>query len=275
MFAGKPIIVCYPRGTGGKFLINCLGFSDSSTLPDADLLLKQLDYKLTKQDKLSILLDKISKVKFVWNDLDFSCLTLLRFTIDEFGMNEIAHDIIRPLIEMLNSSPYKDCISNSGKLYCVESHSINETLSFYNSLDNAKIILFKENYNNFLEFRYANYYKKVKQQWEILRGVDWPTEAPTAIQEINQLPENIKKELSLMLSKNHYSHEWNVDELSDTSYLTWNADDFLSEDLFLSSLETLYQSLGLPDFAPNIIQPYHNAWVAKLEELEINNMNNQ
>ena len=277
MFVGKPILVSFPVMTGGKFLINCLGISDQCTLPDADLLLKQLDNKLTKRDKLSILLDKLTNVSSSWNDLEFSFGTLLRFTCSIEHVNYYSGFTYKDSFlnkEMFDISPYKDTIINSGKYYCRESHGINDTLSFYDTFDNVKIILFKDNYNNFLDFRCISYLKTVAEKWDILRGHDWPVNPPASIQELDQLPAYIKKELSdIISSKGAWNFDWEVEKLLKTNYLTWDADDYLDKDAFLSSLEKLYHALELTDFDPDIILPYYNSWISKLEEL-INNINN-
>ena len=49
----KLIIVAYPMGAGGKFLINCLGISEDACLQDWEL------YDLTSKQKKQLILDRL------------------------------------------------------------------------------------------------------------------------------------------------------------------------------------------------------------------------
>jgi hypothetical protein len=66
----KIVFVCYPGGAGGKFLINCLALSDNAFLQDNILINRQLEGNLPPSEKLAVLLDRLSKVKRRWNDLE-------------------------------------------------------------------------------------------------------------------------------------------------------------------------------------------------------------
>ena len=74
------IIVCYPGGAGGKFLINSLGLSDDCVFQDADLASRQLQQDFTPADKFSYLTNKINKVTGEWHDLDLGCVQLFGVT---------------------------------------------------------------------------------------------------------------------------------------------------------------------------------------------------
>jgi len=69
------IIVAFPAGAGGKFLINCLGLSDNCCLQHAGLLEKQLNKQFSPQDKINYLIDRLDKISLsynkngVWDDL--------------------------------------------------------------------------------------------------------------------------------------------------------------------------------------------------------------
>ena len=49
----KLVIVAYPIGAGGKFLINCLGISEDACLQDWEL------YNLTSIEKKALILDRM------------------------------------------------------------------------------------------------------------------------------------------------------------------------------------------------------------------------
>ena len=69
----NPIIVCYPGGAGGKFLINSIGLSNSAVFQDVDLANQQLAGNLTSQDKFNYLVNELDKVTTHWNDLNLGC----------------------------------------------------------------------------------------------------------------------------------------------------------------------------------------------------------
>lgn len=159
MFFGKPIFVCYPRNTGGKFLINCLGLSDHALLSDIELVKQQLTNNLSKQNKLDFLLDRLNQVSGRWNDLQMSHITLFGKPSDSVippkstsQTIEFFYDSICPS-NCYHLSPYKDLIINSNRTFLIESHGANETLYYYNLWNDVQVILFKDNFDLFLNFR--------------------------------------------------------------------------------------------------------------------------
>jgi hypothetical protein len=68
--ANRPnvVIFAYPGFAGGKFLINCLGLSDSCCFQDINLVSQQLNHSFTPQHKLTYLLSKLSDAE-TWQDL--------------------------------------------------------------------------------------------------------------------------------------------------------------------------------------------------------------
>ena len=67
----KLVIVAYPTGAGGKFLINCLGVSKHACLQNWEL------YDLTSTEKKQLILDRLqSTLKGTWNDLDLGCFKM-------------------------------------------------------------------------------------------------------------------------------------------------------------------------------------------------------
>jgi len=69
----NPVIVCYPGGAGGKFLINSLGLSRSAVFQDINLANAQLAGNLTSQDKFNYLINELNNVTTYWNDLNLGC----------------------------------------------------------------------------------------------------------------------------------------------------------------------------------------------------------
>jgi hypothetical protein len=71
----KIVIVCYPHGAGGNFLINCLSLTDQCVLRDSNLAEQQLASGFDVKEKLKYLNDNLefSKKTKQWNDLNLGC----------------------------------------------------------------------------------------------------------------------------------------------------------------------------------------------------------
>ena len=225
MFFGKPIIVCYPRGTGGKFLINCLGLSDDVLLSDFKLAQRQLNNQLTPSDKLDLLLDRLSTTSAQnWNDLDLSHVRL-------FDSMSLLNTFSNEEKEKFSGSSYTSVIDpnlflntrathtiiNSNKAFGFESHGLNEAEFYYNLWDDATMILFDDNFNLFYQYR---------TPYSMYKNIDW---------------------------------EFNKVKLARC--LFWSADAFLHEDTFLTKIEELYKNIGLSGFNKDYVSAYRSAWL--------------
>ena len=114
--SNKIIIVCFPKGAGGKFLINCLGLSNSCVFQHAELANLQLDGNFTLQDKLAYLHDKLNNMTEIWNDLDLHFLNLFGINEGEH-MNKSTEDIsYNSIIETITNAGVFDA-STSGNLF--------------------------------------------------------------------------------------------------------------------------------------------------------------
>ena len=73
----KLVIVAYPTGAGGKFLINSLGVSNSACLQDWEL------YDLSSTAKKQLIFDRLDATPTgTWNDLDLGCFKQFEYNID-------------------------------------------------------------------------------------------------------------------------------------------------------------------------------------------------
>jgi len=147
------VIFAYPGYTGGKFLINCLGLSDSCCFQDIHLVEQQLNNQFSPQDKINYLLDKLAST-VTWQDLNLGDWQL--FGVDWHNLTDrpelfdhdkllftVAHDRER-LTELVNkfpSSPRVYFIKNQKFLdWRFKNNSRNG--EFYNDyiLDNLELI---------------------------------------------------------------------------------------------------------------------------------------
>ena len=67
----KCVLVNYAGGSGGKFLINCLGLSNGALLQDGNLL------HLSSKQKFDLIINRLNQTSDTWTDLDLGSGSLL------------------------------------------------------------------------------------------------------------------------------------------------------------------------------------------------------
>jgi len=83
----KLVIVAFPMGAGGKFLINSLGVSNRACLQDWEL------YNLSSTEKKQLIFDRLDATPAgTWNDLDLGCFKQFEYNIDGLTAEAI-HEI--------------------------------------------------------------------------------------------------------------------------------------------------------------------------------------
>jgi len=125
----KLVIVAYPTGAGGKFLINCLGISEKACLQDWEL------YDLTSKQKKQLILDRLeSTPKGTWNDLDLGCFKMFENNLAGMTAEEI-HSIDWEFQKIVE-------ISNGNKYYFQVTHTEQDYAKLVNTFPNAHTINF-------------------------------------------------------------------------------------------------------------------------------------
>jgi len=125
----KIVIVVYPTGAGGKFLINCLGISEDACLQDWEL------YDLTSTEKKKLILDRLASTpKGTWNDLDLGCFRMFENNLDGMTAKEI-HSIEWEFQKIID-------ISHGDKYFFKVTHKKQDYAERVNAFSNARTINF-------------------------------------------------------------------------------------------------------------------------------------
>jgi hypothetical protein len=125
----KLVIVAYPTGAGGKFLVNCLGISKDACLQDWEL------YDLTSTEKKKLILDRLASTpKGTWNDLDLGCFKMFENNLDGMTAEEI-HGIDWEFQKIID-------ISHGNKYYFQTTHNEQDCVKLVNAFSNARTINF-------------------------------------------------------------------------------------------------------------------------------------
>ena len=164
----KIVFVCYPPGAGGKFLINCLGLSDSAVLQHQNLI------NLTKEQKQKYLFNQITNYKKTdaWGDLGLGCNQLLG---DLELTGTLEHGAILGMLEV--GLPFNDTgikLSNqTNKDFFYVCHDEDVRATNMKVFPNAKQIHFINN-KEFLNKRH-DYKNFIDIEWKAQTNLIWNT----------------------------------------------------------------------------------------------------
>jgi len=184
------IIVVYPWGAGGKFLINSLGMATNACLQNIALVRQQLNGAVTSDDKKQFIQQGLDRVAERWTDLNMGSTTML-------GVDEELYVIEDPATAQY--WPWYDGVSeltNSDQKFFIDVHDAAHLAGLLKVWRNAQVIVF-ENCQEFLKQRRVNYSRQQLQTyWNDIKDVSWPDVAPETWDEFCSLPEYIQNELS-------------------------------------------------------------------------------
>jgi hypothetical protein len=267
----KLVIVCFPAGGGGKFLVNALGLSDRCLFQNADLAEQQFHDKFTPQDKLNYLLVRLDSVSEKWDDIDLHSPYL-------FGINAIEH--VGQSRETVVYNPIIEKITHINQHYFfIVAHDLDWTRACLGIWPNAKTILF-ENYEEFILSRNLKIDNTAEMidNWKQIRGIDWPVDAPMSLKELDALPEIVRKEA---VESFHYDNffktppfvlerfaefkQSSLEFKKTNNTISWDVRNYQSAENTVKQLDSLYTTLGLTDFNAQAIKQYYQMWTSKLK----------
>ena len=150
------IILWYPGGAGGKFLINALGLSNSAVLQDNELAIKQVRDLFTPADKLAHLRMQLDLVTTHWNDLNLGCEQFFNFSNDLYLKNQ-----------PIDINPNIEFVINNNLYFFIVAHDARYIREYLKRWPNAKVIIFK-NVRDFIlsrgNFRFTGIPEPTNQQ---------------------------------------------------------------------------------------------------------------
>lgn len=146
----KLTLVHFPRGAGGKFLINALSISDDCVFAHANLIREQLQNRFTDKDKLDYLQAQLaqSRSNSDWNDLNLGCWQQFGLPVHPFAF---ANPDLHFLLEK-HADPIMHALSVSGKRWFITTHDTAQLRQLLQYWPNAKVIVFM-NFEKFLRLR--------------------------------------------------------------------------------------------------------------------------
>jgi hypothetical protein len=268
--SNRLIVVNYPQGTGGKFLIAALGLSNS-TLPLTHALQES-----TLIERMQFLQHELDKARLTskWDDFNLYMTTYYGFEIprvNDFLDNPTDQSIWDEIFVMINNSEMFNSLSKQNKYFFVDTHTL-EIKNIRKFWPEATIILFNEQYQEFNDWRENQTYHRncLKEDfWKNIKGTDWPDIPPYNSDEFHQLPTNIRDEIHNKfpdLLKLYVKETFHTTEDID-NVIMWRANDYLNYDKFMPAIARLYQDLGLDNFDIDNISRLYQHWYSTLDML--------
>jgi hypothetical protein len=267
------VIVYYPRGAGGKFLINALGLSNQSVLQDSNLAKQQYQGHLSTVDKLSLLIDRYQK-KIL--DAGLGCGRL-------FGVRGIRYPALK---EYYPFNSFLQTIIDNKLYFFIVAHNYNKLKNILEVWPNARLIYFI-NSAKFLEKFRSGYlvqyskFEELKKWWNLNRLPDWPEEPPAWQESLNappfsnqvkfDNPELLEKLLTLLpnesiLEKVDQTENQMVRQLANAVEYAycWDAMWYEDKTICLQQIERLYKKLELQDYNADNTGTLYSSWRQQL-----------
>jgi hypothetical protein len=285
----KIVIVYYPSGTGGKFLLNCLALGSNSVFQDVHLVNTQFTQGLSGKQKLQILLARLNATTTHWNDLGMGNLALYGFPNTRYLEYYPEHKEIWPFNEIIQN------IIEHNNYFFLISHTPKYLEAMSNVWPNARLIIF-ENYDQFLKHNrpesvtnpIVNYADTLQQQllkyWKAIRDSSWPELPPTTVNELNLLPTYIVEEINQTFSEiyryfqtdttptvvdgsitiaNHLNRIIN----NKHNVLRWDVDKNYNELTISDSVLELAKKIGIENIDSEDVKCYYINWKNTLQRL--------
>jgi len=268
------VIVCYPGGSGGKFLMNCLALSQHAVLQDADLARAQIAGQLDVVGKYELLQKRLRAAEHGWNDLGMGCHQL--FNDVNYTNKPILHT------RFFHFHPVIHDLSWDNNYFFLAAHSAMQLRGQLKIWYNAKVVCFY-NTHEFLQQYRSRYLHAFMTTWCRIKGKSWPDMPPDSLDQYWQLSDAVRQELkdmgvdqklqSVLLWQHdqqdlEHQNQQIFSQLRQTHrWHAWDCDQYLDRDRFHLGIAGLYKDLELDDFDPDLTMGFYDAWISRLRAL--------
>lgn len=260
----NPILVIHQSGAGGKTISNLLGLGNNAVLQDVVAVKLQQKGNFSPEKKVEFLLDRLqqSKNKKRWSDLDMG---------EKFFL--YPNFLSPPLKDYRKEEFYEEMnwVIESNKYFFLSAHNLQEVKMTLKIWPNCKIIFLSNSYN-FIVNKRKNYSFTLQNEWNDIKGSDWPERFPKNLEEYFKLDDYIKKEIQELYDDMFYDTLVLFDEkkfneemktITSKKYLSWDVEWFFDSDKTVKEIQKLYDRLNIKDFNVHAVRTYFDAWFSK------------
>lgn len=269
------IVAYYPNGSGGKFLLNCLGLSRHMVLQDSKLARQQLSAQLDPGHKLEILLTRLQQVTDNWCDLDLGCVQLFgddwSFKHSKVPGFDLRHCRFDPIVHHL---------SHGNVYFAAVTHDVFALACTLDRWPQARVIRLTNSTRFRERFRNTDHYMK----WQQVRGPDWPSRPPVDLDQYVAMPEHVQQELRDFGLETYFTTPllWACDQdwldqqeqqhwelvTTDRQCWIWDTDWYVDRDIMIHQLAKLYAWLELDDLDHALVSTFYDAYFSALRRVQ-------
>lgn len=269
----KVLIVCYPPGAGGNFLMNCLALADDGVFLDAKLARQQLDGQFDLHAKQQYLSRKLNEAaaRRCWSDLDLG-------NEQFFGVSRNDMYFLFPEILAHRLNVTVEMVIKAGKKFFISEESMAGVDRIKKLWPNAGLIVFV-NFRKFvIQRKYhidINQESQRKKYWNTIKSDLYPPHPPKNLEEFYQLQDWLQQELikqfhgeisqwfDLTSLENQLWHQ-HIEVLQQKyqdSLMIWDVDkNFASSANLIDAVKAVRQKFGIESVPDHILDWYYREW---------------
>ena len=260
-----PILVIHQSGAGGKTITNLLGLSDDCVFQHHIAIQLQKNKLFSVNEKIKFLLDRLEKSKSEknWSDLNMGEPFFLYPNFE----SPLTKDYSRE-----NFYEEMRWVIDSKKYFFLSAHNLQEVKITLKIWPNCKIIFLTNSYD-FIVNKRKNYKFTLQNEWNNIRGSDWPERFPKNLDEYYDLDNYIIKEIEEMYDNMFYDtlvlfdeklFEKEMNKITSNFYFKWDVEWFYDDRKVVKELSNLYNVLNINNFDMYAVKNYFNPWFSNV-----------
>lgn len=281
------IIVYYPSGASGRFLISSLCFGNNCSFPfGLDNLYTK---KLTQEKKYDLITKRLQENNLHWNDFGIDepehQLHVRKFNFNQSWEQWLSDRIPLVTDDALNCFWEPTIKTNNYVFKSVD--SIQRLYVNKMRYPDAKIVYFTNNYSYLQSYRkkYVSRYlqkldtvfkinRKLLKQWDTIKGKDWPS-MPTSESELKALEPFVLEELEALEDYNKYLTLAKLNDfyhslVDNPNVYFWNTMHLADLTLYLDSLDKVYRQFGLTNYNAKLLEKFYTTYHGVLKTVKVN-----
>jgi len=281
------IIVYYPSGASGRFLISSLCFGDNCAFPfGIDNLHTQ---QLTQDQKYDIIIKRLHENNLHWNDFGIDEPEHL-LHVRNFNFNQSLEKWLSDRIPLVTADAlncFWEPVVETDNYVFKSVDSIQRLYVNKMRYPDAKIVYFTNNYSYLQSYRkkYTSRYLQkldtvfkincnLSRHWDIIKGGNWRSVPdcesklinlePFVLEELHKL-EDYNKYLTLVKLNDFYRSL-----VDSTDVYFWNTMHLANQQLYLDSLGGLYHQFGLTNYNSELLEKFYTTYHNILRTVKVN-----
>jgi len=281
------VLIFYPQGASGRFIISSLCFSDSWEYPfgqNNEHLLQ-----LTQEEKYQRISDRLNENNKQWNDFGIDEPDHL-LSVRKFNFNLALDEYLSDNLDQVNQQTLKCYWESEINVNGYVFKTVDTLAKLYINIKrypHAKIVYFTNNlkYLNTHRKQYtAKYtsrqdnifrlYRHLYRHWDTIKGSNWP-DMPCSKQQYNSLPVNIQNELVQFEDQKKFLnfsilYDFYKSISNNKDVFFWNINHIGNKKQYLNSLQKLYKQFNFTNYNKSLLSNFYDNYFRVLSGITPN-----